>query len=226
MLSKYKTHVFDLDGVILASNKSKSEAFYKTALQYGEEPAKRMVAYHQQAGSLSRLGRWEYFFKHILEREPKQGELDSVMATCSQLVLQGLETAERVPGIREYLLSLSRLHTLIVSGVEHQELKLIVRNQAIDTYVTYAFGGLPGVLKRERLTDLVLEGVITPPAVYYGDALDDYLAAKAAQLDFVFVSGYTEWEDWKEFFANKPEVKIIKDFTEIKEEAQLNAVVS
>ena len=225
MLSKYRTHVFDLDGVILASNKSKSDAFYATALKYGEEQAQRMVAYHQQAGSLSRLGRWQYFFKHILGREPEAGELDSVMATCSRLVLQGLETAEKVPGVREYLLALPSLK-MIVSGVEHKELQFITQNQGVDTYVTYIFGGLPGMLKSERLTDLVLTGLITPPAVYYGDALDDYLAANAAQLDFVFVSGYTEWPDWQTFFADKPKVKIIKDFTEIGVEGRLDAVAS
>ena len=35
-LKKYKTLVFDCDGVILDSNRIKTEAFYRTTQKYGE----------------------------------------------------------------------------------------------------------------------------------------------------------------------------------------------
>ena len=46
--SKYKTHIFDCDGVLLNSNFKKSEAYRLAALDYGasEDQANELVKYH------------------------------------------------------------------------------------------------------------------------------------------------------------------------------------
>jgi len=53
-LANYKTLVFDCDGVILNSNKLKTQAFYQATLPYGESKAQAMVNYHVQNGGISR----------------------------------------------------------------------------------------------------------------------------------------------------------------------------
>jgi len=45
-INKYKTLVFDCDGVILDSNRVKTDAFHKAALFYGGEVADIFVQYH------------------------------------------------------------------------------------------------------------------------------------------------------------------------------------
>lgn len=42
-LQRYRTLVFDCDGVLLNSNMVKTQAFYSTALPYGEKAAKELV---------------------------------------------------------------------------------------------------------------------------------------------------------------------------------------
>lgn len=45
-VTDYTTLVFDCDGVVLDSNKVKTEAFYQATLPYGEAAAQAMVDYH------------------------------------------------------------------------------------------------------------------------------------------------------------------------------------
>ena len=53
-ISRYKTLVFDCDGVVLNSNSVKTSAFYKAALAYGEVAATALVEYHVANGGVSR----------------------------------------------------------------------------------------------------------------------------------------------------------------------------
>lgn len=203
----YKTHIFDCDGVLLRSNAAKSRAFYEAALPYGKGAADAMVAYHQSAGSVSREDRWRHFFASILKREPYDGELARAIADCTERVRSGIAAAEVMPGVREYL---ERCETTIcVSGVDQAELVEILGQHGL------RFNQVYGGPRRKRylLTNLVREGNIEFPAVYYGDTKDDYQAAFAAQLDFVFVAGDSEWHDWETFFGGRSHVMVIDDFT-------------
>ena len=53
-INKYDCFIFDCDGVILDSNKIKTEAFFSLALPYGKGIAKLLVDYHTQNGGISR----------------------------------------------------------------------------------------------------------------------------------------------------------------------------
>ena len=37
------------------------------------------------------------------------------------------------------------------------------------------------------------------PAIYFGDSKYDYISAKNNNIDFVFISSWTEFEDWKTY---------------------------
>ncbi|MDX1757946.1 MAG: HAD family hydrolase, partial [Marinobacter sp.] len=65
-LSRYASWVFDCDGVILNSNRVKTEAFYQAALPYGESAARALVEYHVNNGGISRYAKFERFLTTIL----------------------------------------------------------------------------------------------------------------------------------------------------------------
>ena len=67
-LKRYKTMVFDCDGVILDSNELKTQAYYETAISFGanEHQAKALVDYHVRLGGISRFIKFEYFLREIL----------------------------------------------------------------------------------------------------------------------------------------------------------------
>ena len=64
-LKKYQNLIFDCDGVILNSNKIKTNAFFAVALPYGQTAAQALVDYHLQNGGISRYRKFEYFL-HLI----------------------------------------------------------------------------------------------------------------------------------------------------------------
>lgn len=204
-----RTAVFDMDGTLLETNQSKSDAFYRAAMPYGVEAAQAMVAFHQQAGSVSRRARWEHFFANILKRKPEDGELESCMEECTRLVLTGALTAPLLPGVEQYLADLAAqgVERMVVSGVEEREVSRILEAHKLDVWFSRVWGGN----KEELLRRLVSDGDIALPATYYGDTEDDWRAAVRANLRFVFVSGCSEWKDGASQMAHR-NIRVIRDF--------------
>ena len=65
-VTDYSTLVFDCDGVVLDSNKVKTEAFYQATLPYGKSAAQAMVDYHVANGGVSRYKKFTYFLQQIV----------------------------------------------------------------------------------------------------------------------------------------------------------------
>jgi phosphoglycolate phosphatase-like HAD superfamily hydrolase len=66
------------------------------------------------------------------------------------------------------------------------------------------------ILSRE-LSD---NGGMKLPGVYVGDSRYDHEAASRQGLDFIFASGWTEFSDWPEYFADS-DVTIINSVQDI-----------
>ena len=66
-MKNYSHLFFDCDGVILNSNKIKTDAFYKLALNLGELKAEQLVNYHLENGGISRYEKIKFFQKNILK---------------------------------------------------------------------------------------------------------------------------------------------------------------
>ncbi len=67
-VNSYSTLVFDCDGVVLDSNRVKTEAFRIAAGLWGAEPASALVAYHVANGGISRYVKFAHFLDQILPR--------------------------------------------------------------------------------------------------------------------------------------------------------------
>lgn len=205
----YKTWLFDCDGVLLKSNAAKSEAFYRAALPYGKAAARQLVAHHQAAGGTSRRAQLEYFFWNILGESVVDGKIDALKAEVDRLAWELVRRAAWMPGLNKFLDGIEG-RKLVVSGTETAELRQILVAQSLRKRFDGIFGG--PLDKFSIFQDLWAMGMIERPAVYFGDTPYDYQAATAAGLDFVFVWGDSEWRGWREYFADKPEVRVSRDF--------------
>jgi len=58
-LNEYQTLVFDCDGVVLNSNKIKTQAFYEAAKHFGHESAQALVDYPVANGGISRYAKFD-----------------------------------------------------------------------------------------------------------------------------------------------------------------------
>ena len=209
----YKTWFFDCDGVILDSNSIKSEAFYETALKYGRDKAESFVKYHQDLGGVSRFEKFKYFFETMLGRESFKENLASALQEFGIRVKTKLLECQETKGLREFLESLpSDSCKFVISGGEQSELREVFEERNLAKYFDGIFGSPEDkltILKRE--TD---NGKHKVPAVFIGDTRYDYECARNVNIDFIFMTQYTEFKDWPQYFKRE-KVKIIKNLGEL-----------
>ena len=202
-VTKYKTLVFDCDGVILNSNQVKTDAFYNAALPYGKVLAEQLVEYHVNHGGISRYTKFEYFLKNIIPKdilanESFESQLNTLLTKYAQLAHRGLLECEIAPGLKELRKLTPNTRWLIVSGGDLAELNEIFFKRKLSNLFDGGIYGSPDT-KDEILSREIKSGNITLPALFLGDSKYDYEAATKANLDFIFLSGWSEiieWESW------------------------------
>lgn len=197
-VKKYSTLIFDCDGVILNSNKIKTKGFHKVASQFGDEPANRLVQYHLRNGGISRYQKFNYLFSEILGLSPLQTDIDRLAKEYGEYVFNSLLHCEVVSGLKELRDELVDSTWMIVSGGDQVELNKIFAKRGLATLFDGGIFGSPEtkeeIIKRERA-----RGNIRLPAIVLGDSRYDHIAAMSHNIDFAFVSGWTELEQWQEY---------------------------
>ena len=197
----YKTWVFDCDGVVLDSNKVKTEAFYQATLPYGEAAAQAMVDYHVANGGVSRYKKFAYFLEQIApnivsNHAVQQGPgLEALLQAYAGCVREGLLSCQMATGLEALRQQTSDARWLIVSGGDQAELRDVFAQRSIADWFDGGIFGSPDT-KDEILARELTYGNIQQPALFLGDSKYDYQAASAAGLDFVFLSGWSEVTDW------------------------------
>ena len=216
VFSAYRTIIFDCDGVVLNSNHIKTEAFHAAALPYGKTAAEALVAYHLANGGVSRYKKFGYFVENILPgRSPVSGaDFEHMLERYAGAVRVGLMNCEVASGLPSLRASAPRTPWMIVSGGDQQELRDIFADRDLAHYFDAGIFGSPDdkytIIERE----LAL-GSLQEPALFLGDSRLDYEVAGAFNLDFVFVSQWTEFRDWRDYFLDRqiPVIHEPKDLT-------------
>ena len=200
-LSKYSTIIFDCDGVILNSNDIKTNAFYEIAKVYGHLPALELINYHKINGGVSRYEKFKYLFTNILCRPFESEEIGKLLLNFSNEVKKALLTCEVASNIKELREKTKSAKWMIVSGGDQMELRQVFLKRGLDAYFDCGIFGSPDdkyeILKREKR-----KGNITGKSLFLGDSEYDYQVATAEQIDFIFLSKWTEVKHWKEKFTH------------------------
>jgi len=196
----YKTLVFDCDGVILDSNKVKTEAFYRATQAYGEAAARAMVAHHISHGGVSRYKKFAYFLNNIAPPGVSGPDLQALLAVYAAEAKKGLlscSVAEGLPMLREMT---PHARWLVASGGDQNELRELFGLRGLLDLFDGGVYGSPDtkeeIIQREQAARNILE-----PALFLGDSRYDHQVATAYGLDFVFLTNWTEFSDWADYFA-------------------------
>jgi len=212
-IAQYKTWFFDCDGVLLDSNSLKSQGFYDVAVSFGAKQAQMLRDYHCQYGGISRYEKMRYFITDILKKDFDEQTHKKLVDAYGDYCFDKLKQSDETPSLLPMLEFASSVgNCYVVSGGKQDELRDIFAYKDLDKYFRGIYGSPDS--KMDILAALIGNGEDGLPAVYVGDSRYDYIVAEEYGFDFIFMTQFTEFVDWQDFFADK-DVKVINNFSNL-----------
>ena len=213
-ISKYKTVIFDCDGVIFQSNKIKTNAFRETLIGEPDDLINEFILYHKNNGGISRYVKFEHYYRDIKHEEQYLLMSEKAIYRYAKIVLDQLIEVQYVPGFLDIIdyLNKNKIPCFIVSGGDQSELHdIFIRRKIFDKFIEVL--GSP-ITKNIHIETMVNNNKLNYPVIFFGDARSDMEAALKNGIDFCFVSQFSEWFGWK-LMAKKFMHNTIKNFEEL-----------
>jgi phosphoglycolate phosphatase-like HAD superfamily hydrolase len=198
-VNKVNTIIFDCDGVILNSNQLKTKAYYKATFpSYGHELASSLTTYLAKNTGKPRDHFFDYFLRNIVPSDISGPGLKELVSEVTKEIYKGLMECEVSPCLFELREKTPDTKWFLVSGGVEKELRDVFRNRSLfDLFDGGIYGG--PMTKDEILISLINKNHIKFPALSIGDSQYDYEVASRVKLDFLFVSGWSEFKDWQNY---------------------------
>ncbi len=199
-IQEYKTIVFDCDGVLLNSNKTKVQAYYDVAKRMGgtDAQAQAFVDYHIAQGSFPRNGKIKYYLEHVVQQEETPALMQQYLDTFDQILDESLMQCELAVGLTDLKQQTQAARWMVLSGGDQVGLREIFARRELTQYFECGIFGGPEI-KENVLAREIANGNIELPALFVGDSKYDHQASTGAGLDFVFLSDWTEVKDWQAY---------------------------
>ena len=194
-VDEYDIFIFDCDGVILDSNKLKSNAFAESLPNEPPDLVAEFVEYHKKNGGISRYEKFRYYYKNMKKQIEAEAEIDKALNTFAIIVREGLLNCNYVSGVKKFIEKLFNLNKrlFVVSGSDENELIQVFKKRGIDHYFEKIYGSPAN--KVENTKELVSSMSKAKKGLFFGDSKSDFDASKKFGLDFVFVKDHSEWKD-------------------------------
>lgn len=213
MKKGFKTILLDCDGVVLDSNKIKTEAFKKTLENEPNELVEEFINYHTAHQGIDRFRKIHYYLKEIKKLKNNYDQMyNDYIKIYSNLCQANLLKANLVPGVLNFLKSLKKIkfiNVFIISGSDQEELRYIFNEKKISSY----FHGIYGspLSKKEIIQKLIDDKKIITPTIFFGDAKSDMEAAETYNFKFVYISGFSDWIDGEKICKQK-KINVLENF--------------
>jgi phosphoglycolate phosphatase-like HAD superfamily hydrolase len=210
-VEKYKTIVFDCDGVILDSNITKIDSYFRTAKKLGatDAQAQALVDHHVEFGGISRYPKFVWYIEEVLKQEATTVLVQEYLEAFSLAVKKGLMRCKIADGLANLRKKTVNTKWLVVSGGDQQEIReLFVKRELVSLFDGGLFGSPDNkdtILMRE-----IENSNIKLPALFIGDSKYDYQSSTRAGLDFVFLSDWTDVPDWQAF-TKQNDIQVLRN---------------
>ena len=198
-VKKVNSIIFDCDGVILNSNQLKTKAYFKAAYSsYGNELASSLTTYLTNNTGKPRGYFIDYFLKNIVPPNIPGLGYEELFNAVTLEIHKGLMECEISPCLFNLREKTTDIKWFVASGGAEKELKHVFKERSLfDLFDGGIYGG--PMTKDEILSSLINKKHIKFPALLLGDSKYDYEAASRAKLDFLFVTGWSEFKDWRNY---------------------------
>jgi len=204
-----KTIFLDFDGVIVDSVDIKTDAFVKLFESKGKEIAEKVKHYHLQNTGVSRYDKFRAIYREILNHGLSENMFNKLCDEFSALVIDGVINAPYIKGAKEFLENYASRYTyFVISATPQGELEEIIRRRNIGKLFKAIYGA--PIKKEDAVRGVLTKEKIKPyEAVYIGDAMSDYTAAKDNSINFIAII-----KDNKSILSDLDCIRV-KDFTEL-----------
>ena len=211
-LNKYKTFIFDCDGVILNSNKIKSKTFKKVTKNFGDKISDQFYNFHIKNGGVSRNEKFKYFVNQLLNKKDDK-LINKLIFEYSQNIYYELLNCEVSDCLKSLKKKYSSIDWFVLTGGNETEVKDIFHKKKIKYFKEDNIYGSPKS-KYDNFKILTNNNLIKYPVIFFGDSEYDYKFSIDNYIDFIFVSGWTEFKDWNSF-CRKNNIKSINGICEL-----------
>ena len=200
-LSEYKTFIFDCDGVILNSNHIKTDAFFEIACNYGRESAEKLKEYHIDNAGISRANKFKYLFKEILNKTISESDINVLQKIFAKKILEDLQKCEIDHELYNLRKSYPNSNWAVISGGDQSELRNVFSMRGIDSLFNMGIFGSP-LNKEDIISAENFDQRENYPVLFLGDSKYDFDVSLKFQMDFVFVSHWSNLPNWQSFVKN------------------------
>jgi HAD superfamily hydrolase (TIGR01549 family) len=180
-----KAIIFDFDGVLVESVDVKTRAFARMFENKGEDVVRKVTDFHLRNGGLSRVHKFKYYYKNILETSLTEEKLKELCNTFSKLVVEEVIKSPYVNGAKEFLDKFySKLDFYVASGTPEEELREIVMCRGMDIYFKGIYGSPEQKGDIARMI-LLQNGYNSEEVVFIGDSITDLNGVQESGVGFV-----------------------------------------
>lgn len=207
LLQPYQLLLLDFDGVVLESVDIKTQAFAKIYEGYGPAVVKQVTKHHTENGGMNRIAKFRHYHKNFLGKDIEESELNRLCEAFSAFTHDAILKAPFVPGIENFLKNLPpEIPPMVISATPHGELLDIIEKRGMSGWFCEVYGFPP--VKADTIRNLLInQRCPAKKALFIGDAMNDYQAAKETGVGF-----------WGRVASQSPfpeGTRVFKDFSEL-----------
>jgi phosphoglycolate phosphatase len=184
---KYESIIYDFDGVILDTVKTKIDAFLNVYRTEDQSKINEVRAYAEANGGMSRYEKFKYFESVIFKRSPSVTRLDQLCSQYGASVEIGVASARFIEGALNAITTLQgRVTQHVVSAAPEDELDGTLINRGIKGCFK-SIAGAPKSKLSEFRRILREDGIEPQRILAIGDSLAEYNAALELGIPFLAI---------------------------------------